>query len=117
MFISSCSGNLLVIYYFRPIVMEDFERTVEDFHKDANLKFAQEYEVKKKAILIYICKKKFYNKMKKMLYCWHNSKINDITEILLKVALNTINHQPKSNRKVVIVEAKWILLTHIHAII
>ena len=34
--------------------MEDFERTVEGFHKDANLKFAHEYEVKKKAILIYI---------------------------------------------------------------
>jgi hypothetical protein len=36
--------------------MEDFERIVEDLHKDANLKFAHEYEVKKKkkAILIYI---------------------------------------------------------------
>ena len=35
--------------------MEDFERTVEDFHKDANQKFSLEYEVKKKkkAILIY----------------------------------------------------------------
>ena len=28
--------------------MEDFERIVEDLHKDANLKFAHEYEVKKK---------------------------------------------------------------------
>ena len=68
MFISSWSGNLLVIYYFRPIVMEDFERIVEDLHKDANLKFAHEYEVKKKKKkqywYIYICKKKFYNKMK-----------------------------------------------------
>jgi hypothetical protein len=27
--------------------MEDFERIVEDLHKDANLKFAHEYEVKK----------------------------------------------------------------------
>ena len=55
MFISSWSGNLLVIYYFSPINMEDFERTVEDFHKDANQKFSLEYEVKKKkkAILIY----------------------------------------------------------------
>jgi hypothetical protein len=49
--------------------MEDFERTVEGFHKDANLKFAHEYEVKKKSnidiyIYIYICKKKVYNKMK-----------------------------------------------------
>ena len=37
--------------------MEDFERTVEGFHKDANLKFAHEYEVKKKSnidIYIYI---------------------------------------------------------------
>ena len=34
--------------------MEDFERIVEDLHKDANMKFAHEYEVKKKAILIYI---------------------------------------------------------------
>jgi hypothetical protein len=37
-------------------------------HKDANLKFAHEYEVKKKKKkqywYIYICKKKFYNKMK-----------------------------------------------------
>ena len=44
--------------------------------------------------------------LKKMLYCWHNSKISDITEILLKVVLNTINHQPKYNRKVIIVEPK-----------
>ena len=37
--------------------MEDFERIVEDLHKDANLKFAHEYEVKKKSnidIYIYI---------------------------------------------------------------
>lgn len=57
MFISNCSGNLLVIYYFRPIVMEDFERAVEDFHKDANLKFAHEYEVKKSNIDIYLWEK------------------------------------------------------------
>jgi hypothetical protein len=28
--------------------MEDFERTVEDSHNNANLKFSLEYEVKKK---------------------------------------------------------------------
>ena len=37
--------------------MEDFERAVEDFHKDANLKFAHEYEVKKSNIDIYLSEK------------------------------------------------------------
>ena len=34
--------------------MEDFERAVEDLHKDSNLKFAHEYEVKKSNIDIYL---------------------------------------------------------------
>lgn len=36
----------LILSHFRPIKLKDFEEKVAELHKDSNLKFAHEYEVK-----------------------------------------------------------------------